>query len=342
MIMRSDDRGGASSLLGAHSWLRSDCFEETSCFLRKEKGLSLAQAERKSPNAGGFSFELNWAALPRTHLYFVESHGVLEQARLPGPAFDFAVQVPLEGWIGLRMGDRAIRCEPGCAAMVSPTDDLRLTTSDGCRRLVLRVSAEALTTHLAWMLGDRPDQGLAFSPDSASSDAFGRRIANAVCYFARELECVDAVRGQAVLVAQFEQFVISLFLLAKPNNYSEVLGKRETTLRPKDVKRAIDYIHANLGEPISLVELSEIADVPGRTLCQHFRDFTGISPMRYVRNARFERVRDELSRLHGEGTVTEVARRWGFTHMGRFSAEYRARFGELPAVTAQRRKPSGT
>ena len=36
--------------------------------------------------------------------------------------------------------------------------------------------------------------------------------------------------------------------------------------------------------------------VPGRTLIQHFRDFKGTSPMRYLRNARYERVREPLSR----------------------------------------------
>jgi len=32
-------------------------------------------------------------------------------------------------------------------------------------------------------------------------------------------------------------------------------------------------------------------------------------------------------------TVSAVAHRWGFAHLGRFASAYRARFGESPSVT---------
>ena len=35
-------------------------------------------------------------------------------------------------------------------------------------------------------------------------------------------------------------------------------------------------------------------------------------------------------------SVTEIAMQWGFTHMGRFSIEYRRRFGESPSETLSR------
>ena len=62
--------------------------------------------------------------------------------------------------------------------------------------------------------------------------------------------------------------------------------------------------------------------------------------MGYIKKLRYQRVRDDLEMLNGEATVTEVAGRSGFSHMGRFAAEYRRRFGELPSVTARRRRPS--
>jgi AraC-like DNA-binding protein len=34
--------------------------------------------------------------------------------------------------------------------------------------------------------------------------------------------------------------------------------------------------------------------------------------------------------------VHEVALKWGFTHMGRFAAKYRATFGVYPSETAKR------
>jgi AraC-like DNA-binding protein len=34
-------------------------------------------------------------------------------------------------------------------------------------------------------------------------------------------------------------------------------------------------------------------------------------------------------------TVADAARAWGFSHLGRFSAAYAARFGEYPSETLQ-------
>jgi AraC-like DNA-binding protein len=75
-------------------------------------------------------------------------------------------------------------------------------------------------------------------------------------------------------------------------------------------------------------------------LIQHFRDFKGTSPMRYLRAARYQKVRETLRRAEPEESITEIAARWGFSHLGRFSVEYRRRFGESPSGTLRRKKAS--
>jgi transcriptional regulator GlxA family with amidase domain len=112
---------------------------------------------------------------------------------------------------------------------------------------------------------------------------------------------------------------------------------RANAIVPRDVLRTIDYILANLAQPIALADLVRASGVAGRTLLKHFRDCKGASPMRYVRDLRLQRVRDEL--LSGKArTVNQTALRWGFTHLGRFAAEYRRRFGEYPTATRARAK----
>ncbi|XOT96215.1 helix-turn-helix domain-containing protein, partial [Alcaligenes pakistanensis] len=84
-------------------------------------------------------------------------------------------------------------------------------------------------------------------------------------------------------------------------------------------------------------ELSTIAGVSSRTLQQAFKDHYGVSPMQYLRQVRLDRLRHEL--IHSNEphlTLADLAMRWGFAHQGRFSAEYRGRFGETPSETLQR------
>jgi AraC-like DNA-binding protein len=104
---------------------------------------------------------------------------------------------------------------------------------------------------------------------------------------------------------------------------------------PRGVKKAIDFIEANLGSPITVADLIAVSELSGRTLFKHFSDFVGTSPMAYLRARRLERVREEL--VSGKAdSVTKAALRWGFTHLGRFAAEYCRMCGELPSATLRR------
>lgn len=65
-----------------------------------------------------------------------------------------------------------------------------------------------------------------------------------------------------------------------------------------------------------------------------FRRTLDTTPMACLRQQRLERVREELLvTALGTVSVTEVTTRWGFIHLGRFAASYRAAFSENPSDT---------
>jgi transcriptional regulator GlxA family with amidase domain len=103
------------------------------------------------------------------------------------------------------------------------------------------------------------------------------------------------------------------------------------------VRRAEAYIDERAHEPISVADLACHVGVSTRALFLGFRKYRGTTPMRYLAEVRMARVHDELSqgRLAGE-TVRDVALRWGFAHLGHFSARYRQKYGELPSQTRNR------
>ena len=66
------------------------------------------------------------------------------------------------------------------------------------------------------------------------------------------------------------------------------------------------------------------------------RDY-GVPPMTYLRRVRLHRVRAALLDAPPEATtVQSVATRFGFLHLGHFSATYRQAFGENPSATVRR------
>jgi adenylate cyclase len=68
--------------------------------------------------------------------------------------------------------------------------------------------------------------------------------------------------------------------------------------------------------------------------------FLGTTPLGWVRRMRLARARCELLRSGATDTVTEIAFANGFSQLGRFAAQYRAAFGELPSGTIKRTKCS--
>ncbi|TMH17562.1 MAG: helix-turn-helix transcriptional regulator [Betaproteobacteria bacterium] len=136
-----------------------------------------------------------------------------------------------------------------------------------------------------------------------------------------------------LMQTQFEQFIIVGLLVSHPHNCTEALRRSSRTPASRDMKRAIDYMQGNLQAPITIADIAGASRLAGRTLFQHFRAFAGTSPMQYVRNARFEKVRESLLRAAPGENVTDIASAWGFAHMGRFAVEYRKHFGESPSET---------
>jgi AraC family ethanolamine operon transcriptional activator len=100
------------------------------------------------------------------------------------------------------------------------------------------------------------------------------------------------------------------------------------------VARVTAFLRSNLGEPVSVAELSRMAGVSERTLRAAFHDVIGVSPKRYAITERLHAAHRALcSADPGATTVTDVAMTFGFFELGRFAERYRHAFGEVPSHT---------
>jgi len=109
------------------------------------------------------------------------------------------------------------------------------------------------------------------------------------------------------------------------------------TQRAAAVARACRFIDSYLGKPISLAELCARCDVGVRTLEYGFRQFYDTTPIGFIKSQRLSRTHAALARADAQPmSISAIARRMGFTHMGQYAQDYRSLFGESPTMTLRR------
>ncbi len=95
-----------------------------------------------------------------------------------------------------------------------------------------------------------------------------------------------------------------------------------------------DYI-AHSGSIIPTIpELCKVAAISERTLEYAFRERYDLTPKKYLLYHRLNETRKQLRMADTKTShVTEIARQYGFWHMGAFGADYKKLFAELPSET---------
>lgn len=104
-------------------------------------------------------------------------------------------------------------------------------------------------------------------------------------------------------------------------------------LRPRAAyalyRHAVRLVTDQDREPLSVADLALELDVPAASLREAFMETVGITPSAWLRQHRLDGARRDLNRTNG--SVSEIAMKWGFWHLGRFAAYYAQRFGHTPS-----------
>ena len=101
------------------------------------------------------------------------------------------------------------------------------------------------------------------------------------------------------------------------------------------------FMRRRLGEPLSIPDIARSSGVSLRGLQLLYQRRLATTPLLHLRALRLAAARERLERPTARETVTAVARRVGYTNVGRFSAHYRAAYDEAPSSTLQRARPEG-
>lgn len=259
----------------------------------------------------------------------------------PGYLTDFfLLQMPLRGSAQIRCGAQYMESTVGMASLPSPTEPLSMRWGDDCPQLILRIDRVALQVQLASMLDACLTRALVFDLAVDLSQPDLSSMAGFVHYLRGVLDTGQGLCGAGPLADQAASYLMTCLLLSSGHNYKAELDRgSERRLMPRAVRRAKEFMAHHVQEAISLADVSREVGCSARALQLAFRNHVSKSPMEFLRELRLAGVRAELQAKQAPApSVAEVAAKYGFMHLGHFSAQYREHFGERPSDTHRRCK----
>ncbi len=316
--------------LGSHGVLRTTNIDDA----RASVAASLAPHELTPIRQGeGFRALHNAAELQRLSFHYID-YGT--EVEVSADRLDFhLIQIPLGGLSHIVAGAQSFTASPRRAAVTSPGEPVRMRYSAGNPRLMVRITPDLLRERL-----DVAVAGGLVVPHAAGTTfditrGAGRSWRGLVDMVMTDLEREDGLATSPLAAEALQLAVVDGLLVSLAAAPEDAAGQRATPDRI--VRRAARLIEEHCAEPLGTLDIADAVGVSIRALQAGFKAHLDTTPMAYVRQARLERVRQSLS----DGTVqsiTEAASRWGITHLGRLSADYRAAFGETPSETLQRNR----
>jgi len=220
----------------------------------------------------------------------------------------------------------------GDVVVINPEDVVDLTYSDDCEKFILKIPVALVNQVCEQQHWSRPVAGVCFADK---------------VYTLTELECIAQLLTLVCNEIESEhtdpavhQHYVQIITIKILTSLLTNLDWRGQHVQSRILCKVLQHIEANLKNDITPEALAKFANVSLRTLYSLFDQHVGEPPRRYMIRRKLEGIRTALRAANGRTKiVTELAMDYGFTHLGRFSAEYKSLFAELPSQTAKKHKP---
>jgi AraC family transcriptional regulator len=125
---------------------------------------------------------------------------------------------------------------------------------------------------------------------------------------------------------------LSLALLSKlcrlKNHRRTAINSSKLTSR--QMRRVMDYLFARLSHPVSLIELSTVANLSRSHFARAFRNSTGLPPHQWLLRQRVRKVQELL--LAGGIPLSQIAVATGFSDQSHLTRVFTRIVGESPAA----------
>lgn len=219
------------------------------------------------------------------------------------------------------------------AAIFSPNRPVHMWIDGVFQARTLTFDSALLKRHFLALTGNEAPRNISFDEDFRSDSTAGTSLFEVLSLFHGALDREDA---SPLWLASLRDTMLTGLLVHVRHTGSRFLDAPPPRAKQASVRRAEEFIAAHAAEPIGLADIVAAADVPERSLRAAFKAQGRPSPMELLRHHRFELARKGLETPTPTTTIARIITDLGLGNPGRFSTEYRKRFGEAPSETLER------
>jgi AraC-like DNA-binding protein len=232
--------------------------------------------------------------------------------------------------------DEELRYGPGCAFLM-PADRPSETLVGAAAMATLQVPM-AVVGALAEEWTGMPAADLRFAAMAPVSAARQETFGRTVDFICDQLVTSAITEIEPLLAQELTRRAAVAMLETFPNTTMTadyLVGPG--WVASATVERAMEFIHARVGLPITVEEVAAWANVTVFALRYSFQQHIGTTPEGYLRRIRLERAHQDLSNADPTSDINaaDVARRWGWASLSQFTVAYLRRFGNLPGRAPQ-------
>ncbi|MCJ8510170.1 helix-turn-helix transcriptional regulator [Rhizobium lemnae] len=282
------------------------------------------------PKSQIFRFDHRQAQIGTTSVTAINIHGGCTLSRQDA-ADRLLVFLPIHGAAKIQVGTQYLDATPEVIVLAPTRQVSTLEFPDVRAHLMLEIPQADLRSKLGKLVGRTIHESLQFQL-TLKIDTIPGRLLNLIGRALAEGLNQD-MNSKASTLRILSDAVVNCLVELVWHNYTASVDNATNLITPKYIENAIAFMQANLTKPLTIDAIAAAVGVSPRSLQQGFKQFRETTPMSYLKELRLQAAHRELEWAPPGVSVSDIGRRWGFAHLGRFAAEYRERFGRAPSGT---------
>lgn len=222
------------------------------------------------------------------------------------------------------------------AVMLSSEQQTLVNHSADNGILCLIIKDQELRNYVLLWLGKDKLQKIDFK---LKIDLRNPKVATFISFFetmVAELNRPGGILEMPTALASMEETLISLLLSSLDHNLDDILYSNVNKSGIFQIRKIEEYLEAHATDPIDIQTLANETGYSVSSIFRTFRSHRNYTPMEFLKNIRMRLAHKKLSQTCPGKSVTAIAFECGFSHQGRFSIDYKKKYGESPSETLKK------